>query len=65
MSAAGALFSRELALAWGRGGGPLFAGAFYVGLATLLPLAAGPSPERLAAVAPAAAFAALALSSLL
>jgi heme exporter protein B len=65
VSALAALFRRELALAWGRGGGPLFAGAFYVGLSTLLPLAEGPSPERLAAVAPGAAFAALALSSLL
>ena len=65
MSALTALFRRELALAWGRGGGPLFAGAFYVGLATLLPLAEGPSPERLATVAPGVAFAALALSSLL
>ena len=65
MSPLAALFRRELALAWGRGGGPLFAGAFYIGLATLLPLAEGPSPQRLAAVAPGAAFAALALSSLL
>lgn len=60
-----ALLRRELSLAWGRGGGPLFALAFYAGLATLLTLAEGPAPERLAAVAPGAAFAALALSSLL
>jgi heme exporter protein B len=60
-----ALFARELALAWGRGGGPLYAGAFYVGLATLLPLAEGPAPQRLAAIAPGVAFAALALASLL
>jgi heme exporter protein B len=59
------LFRRELSLAWGRGGGPLYAGAFFVGLATLLPLAAGPAPDKLAEVAPGAAFAALALSSLL
>ena len=65
MNALAALFRRELALAWGRGGGPLYAGAFYAGLATLLPLAEGPAPDRLAAVAPGAAFAALALSSLL
>jgi heme exporter protein B len=44
-----ALLRRELALAWGRGGGPLFACAFYVGLATLLPLAEGPTPQKLAA----------------
>ena len=65
MNALWALFRRELALAWGRGGGPLYACAFYVGLATLLPLGAGASPGRLAAVAPGCAFAALALSSLL
>lgn len=65
MSPLAALLGRELSLAWGRGGGPLFACAFYVGLATLLPLAEGPSPKVLAAVAPGAAFAALALSSLL
>jgi heme exporter protein B len=65
MSALLLLLRRELSLAWGRGGGPLFACAFYIGLATLLPLAEGPAPQRLAAVAPGAAFAALALSSLL
>jgi heme exporter protein B len=61
----GVLLRRELALAWGRGGGPLLACAFYAGMATLLPLAAGPSPARLAVVAPGSAWAALALSSLL
>jgi len=59
------LFRRELDLAWGRGGGPLYACAFYACVATLLPLAAGPAPERLAAVAPGSAWLALALSSLL
>ena len=43
MSALRALFRRELSLAWGRGGGPLFACAFYGGFATLLPLASGPA----------------------
>lgn len=65
MSALTALFRRELAAGFGRGGGPLFAIAFYLGVATLLPLAEGPSPDRLRAVAPGAAFAALALASLL
>lgn len=60
-----ALLRRELALAWGRGGGPLLACAFYVTMATLLPLAAGPSPERLGVVAPGSAWVALALSTLL
>jgi heme exporter protein B len=65
VSALLALFRRELSLAWGRGGGPLFACAFYVGLATLMPLATSPAPQALSAVAPGVAFAALALSSLL
>lgn len=60
-----ALYRRELALAWGRGGGPTNALAFYVGAATLLPLAGGAEPTRLAAVSTGAAFAALALASLL
>ena len=62
---AGVLLRRELALAWGRGGGPLLACAFYAGMATLLPLAAGPAPSQLAVVAPGSAWAALALASLL
>ena len=62
---AGVLLRRELALAWGRGGGPLLACAFYAGMTTLLPLASGPAPARLAVVAPGSAWAALALASLL
>ncbi|MBE7218206.1 MAG: heme exporter protein CcmB [Caulobacteraceae bacterium] len=65
MRALAALFRRELAAAWGRGGGPLFAGAFFLGVATLFPLAAGAEPGRLRPVATGAAFAALALASLL
>ena len=60
-----ALLRRELALAWGRGGGPLLACAFYAAVTVLLPLAAGPSPQRLAVVAPGSAWVALALASLL
>ena len=59
------LLGREMALAWSRGGGPLPALAFYAGMATLLPFAVGPEPERLAAVAPGFAWLALALASLL
>ena len=59
------LMRRELALAWGRGGGPMLACAFYAAMAVLLPLAAGPSPQRLAQVAPGSAWVALALASLL
>jgi heme exporter protein B len=65
MKALGLLFRRELALAWSGGGGPLLALGFYAALATLIPLAAGPSPQRLAAIAPAFAWVALALASLL
>jgi len=65
LSALTILLRRELALAWGKGGGPLVALAFYAGVATLLPLAAGAAPQRLAAVAPGSAWLALALSSLL
>ncbi len=65
MSRLPALLARETALAWGRGGGPLVAVGFYAGVATLLPLAIGPEPERLRAIAPGAAWVALALASLL
>jgi heme exporter protein B len=59
------LYRRELELAWGRGGGPMLACAFFAAISVLLPLAMGPAPERLAAVAPGSAWLALALSSLL
>ena len=59
------LFRREFALAWGRGGGPLLALAFYACVVTLLPLAAGRAPERLASLAPGIAWLALALAALL
>ena len=65
MSPLTVLLRRELALAWGRGGGPLPALAFYAGVTTLLPLAIGPEPERLAVIAPGIAWLALALASLL
>ncbi len=60
-----ALFLRDMQLAWAGGGGPLLAGAFYLGVAALVPLSAGASPERLAAVAPGLAWLVLALASLL
>lgn len=65
MSRLSVLLARETALAWGRGGGPLVAVGFYAGVATLLPLAVGSEPERLAAIAPGAAWVALALAALL
>jgi heme exporter protein B len=60
-----ALLGREAALAWGRGGGALVSVGFYTGVATLLPLAIGPEAQRLSAVAPGAAWVAVALASLL
>jgi heme exporter protein B len=65
MSALIFLLRRELALAWGRGGGPLLALAFLAAATAALPLAAGPSPARLAAVAVGAAWVSLVLASLL
>lgn len=65
MSPAWDLLRRETALAWGRGGGPLVSAGFYLGVATLLPLASGPEPARLAAVAPGVAWVTLALATLL
>jgi heme exporter protein B len=65
VSALAILFRRELALAWGRGGGPLLALGFYGAMITMLPLAVGPTPARLAAVAGGVAWVGLALASLL
>lgn len=65
MKALCALFERELSLAYGRGGGPLLACGFYAGVAVMMPLAEGPDPARLSAVSVGAAFATLALASLM
>jgi len=65
MNALGRLYRRELALAWSGGGGPLLALGFYAAIATLVPFATGPSPQRLAPVAAGLAWVALALASLL
>ncbi|QTN19669.1 heme exporter protein CcmB [Brevundimonas sp. AJA228-03] len=65
MSAVGVLFRRELALAWGGGGGPLLACGFFACLTTVVPLAAGGDPAVLKPVAAGIAWLALALSSLL
>jgi heme exporter protein B len=59
------IFRRELALAWAGGGGPLLALGFYAAVTTLVPLATGPDPRRLAAIAPGMAWVGLALASLL
>ena len=60
MSAALALFSRELKLAWAGGGGPAGPAAFNLAALALAPLAIGPDAETLAAAGPGViAFAAL------
>ncbi|MCR9129276.1 MAG: heme exporter protein CcmB [Alphaproteobacteria bacterium] len=60
MSAALALFSRELKLAWAGGGGPAGPAAFNLAALALAPLAIGPDGDTLAAAGPGViAFAAL------
>lgn len=61
----GVLLRRELALGWSGGGGPLLAIGFYLGVATLLALAVGVTPQARIGAAAGAAWIALALSSLL
>jgi heme exporter protein B len=65
MSALAVLLRRELALAWGRGGGPLLAVGFLAAATVMLPLALGPAPAPLARVASGASWVALTLASLL
>ena len=65
MSALTILLRRELALAWGRGGGPLLALGFFAAATTMLPLAVGPSTARLAAVAGGVTWVSLVLANLL
>lgn len=59
------LLERELSLAWGGGGGPLLACAFFACVTAILPLAAGGDLKTLGPVATGVAWLALALSSLL
>ena len=59
------LWRRELALAWGGGGGPLLACGFFLCLTVLIPLAAGGDPAGLKPIAGGVAWLALALSSIL
>ncbi len=65
MSGLGLIFRRELALSWAGGGGPVLALGFYLAMASLLPLALGADPARMASVAPGFAWLVLALASLL
>jgi heme exporter protein B len=61
----GLILRRELALSWAGGGGPFLALGFYIAMTSLLPLALGADPARLASVAPGFAWLVLALASLL
>ncbi|MBV8683550.1 MAG: heme exporter protein CcmB [Caulobacteraceae bacterium] len=61
----GVLLKRELALAWGRGGGAALAVGFLACASVMLPLSLGPEPARLARVASGVAWVVLALASLL
>jgi heme exporter protein B len=65
LRAAAVLFRRELSLAWAKGGGPLLSVGFLAAVTTLLPLALGPAPARLAGVAAGATWVGLALATLL
>ena len=60
-----ALLKRELALAWGGGGGPLLACGFFLALTAIAPLAAGGDPRVLQPISGGVAWIALALASLL
>lgn len=59
------LLRREVALAWGRGGGLMVSGGFFAGATLLLPLASGPEPSRWAQAAPGFTWMVMALSALL
>ncbi len=65
MNAVWALFRRELALSWSRGGGPVLSLGFFAATVTIAPLAAGPSPARLSPIAEGVTWVALVLASLL
>lgn len=60
-----ALLKRELALAWGGGGGPLLACGFFLALTAVVPLAAGSDPRVLSPISGGIAWIALALAGLL
>jgi heme exporter protein B len=65
MTGAGAVFVRELKLAWSGGGGPALPVGFFVASASLLPFAVGPDIEDLKLAGPGMIWICLALASLL
>jgi heme exporter protein B len=64
MNPLGALFRREVELAW-TGGGPFLGIGFFAAVTIMLPLGLGSSPAILAPIAPGVAWIALVLASLL
>lgn len=65
MTGAGAVFLRELKLAWAGGGGPALPVGFFAAAASMTPFAVGYITETLQVVGPGVMWIALALSSLL
>jgi heme exporter protein B len=65
MTGAGAVFVRELKLAWSGGGGPALPVGFFAAASSLTPLAVGPDIADLQIVGPGVIWIALALASLL
>ena len=63
--AVGAVFRRDLALAWAAGGGAAAPIGFFVGATTLVPLTAGPDPALLARIGPPLLWLTAALSVLM
>ena len=63
--AVGAVFRRDLALAWAAGGGAAAPIGFFVGATALVPLTAGPDPELLARIGPPLLWLTAALSVLM
>jgi heme exporter protein B len=59
------ILRRELALSWAGGGGPLLGGGFFIAITSLMPLALGADPTRLAQAAPGIVWLVLALASLI
>lgn len=65
MTGAGAVFMRELKLAWAGGGGPALPIGFFVAASSMTPFAVGYITETLQTVGPGVMWIALALASLL
>ena len=65
MSALASVFRRDVALAWGAGGGALAPIGFFLGATTLLPLAMGAERELLQAAGPPLVWIAAALAALM